>query len=263
MELDSPKVMGILNITEDSFYKDSRYSFEDDIRRRIEKMISEGVDIIDIGGCSTRPDSQPVSEDEELKRVSLGCGLLRNNYPDFPLSIDTFRSRVAKMALEVYNADIINDVSGGEDEEMIDIIASFKVPYVLTYNTKERNFFKSDITADAITFLSKKLNLFHKHGVNDVILDPGFGFSKSINENFILLNELEEFVKTGYPVLVGLSRKSMIYRTLETGPEGSLEGTVALNSIALYKGAHILRVHDVKIAKDIVKLITTLKKEAL
>ena len=261
MDLKVPKVMGILNVTPDSFYSESRTIREDDIRNRIREMISEGADIIDIGGCSTRPGFRKVTEEEEMERVNLGCRILREIAPDFPLSIDTFRSSVAKGSISKWNAGIINDISGGEDINMFNVVAQNRVAYVLTHNSEQHTHY-NDITADVITDLSKKVNELHRLGVTDVIIDPGFGFAKTIDENYSLLNELEEVAKMGLPLLVGISRKSMIYKTLECSPEESLVGTVALNTISLDKGANILRVHDVKPAVETIKLFKKLKENA-
>lgn len=262
MELDVPKVMGILNVTPDSFYSESRTFAETDIRKRIELMVNEGVDIIDVGGCSTRPGYKEPSEDEEWERVNMGCRLVRELAPSIPLSIDTFRSTVAKKAILHWNADIINDVSGGKDPEMFSVVAQHRLIYVLTHN-REENVGYSDVTAEVITELSKKINELHRLGENDIVIDPGFGFAKTLEENFRLLDELEEFTKIGYPLLVGVSRKSMIYKTLDCTPEETLTGTIALDAISLIKGANILRVHDVKPAVETIKLYKKLKESAL
>lgn len=261
MDLEVPKVMGILNVTPDSFYSGSRTYQEDTIRNRINLMISEGVDIIDVGGCSTRPGFNEVPEEEEMKRIDLGCKILRDLDPDLPLSVDTFRASIAKEAISQWKVDIINDISGGRDENMFNVVADSKIAYVLTHNSKQHLLYK-DITSDVITDLSKKVNELHRLGVNDVIIDPGFGFAKTLDENFCLLNELEEVAKMDLPLLVGISRKSMIYKTLECSPEASLVGTVALNCFALEKGANILRVHDIKPAVETIKLFKKLKEIA-
>ena len=262
MKLDVPKIMGILNVTPDSFYSESRTFAEADIRRRIELMVTEGVDIIDVGGCSTRPGYKEPTEDEEWERVNMGCRFVREIAPSIPLSIDTFRSTVAKKAILHWNADIINDVSGGKDPEMFSVVAQHRLIYVLTHN-REENVGYSDVTAEVITELSKKINELHRLGVNDIVIDPGFGFAKTLEENFRLLDELEEFTKIGYPLLVGVSRKSMIYKTLDCTPEETLTGTIALDAISLIKGANILRVHDVKPAVETIKLYKKLKESAL
>lgn len=260
MDLSTPKIMGIMNVTPDSFYARSRTENEKQIRDRVLKIIEEGADIIDIGGCSTRPGFEtPVSE-EEWDRVNIGCSIVREIAPEIPLSIDTFRAKIAEKAINQWGADIINDVSGGQDPEMWPLIARKRVAYVLTDNPSLESNRNSliDITAEVITDLSKKTNELHRLGINDVILDPGFGFRKTVEENFHLFNNLQEIVRMGYPVLVGISRKSMIYKTLGSSPEESLTGTIALDAIALNKGAHIIRVHDVKPAAETVKLLKRL-----
>lgn len=258
MDLSVPKVMGILNITPDSFYSSSRTIQEEEIRQRVESMLREGVDIIDIGGCSTRPGYKKPEEEEELKRVNIGCSIVRNLAPEIPLSLDTFRATVAGIGIRDWGVDIINDVSGGVDPNMWNLVAKEQVAYVLTHNLDNKPDYE-DVTAEVITWTAKQLNELRRLGVKDVIVDPGFGFAKSCEENFKLFAELEEFVKIGAPVLVGISRKSMIYKTLAIAPEDSLTGTIALDAIALVKGCHILRVHDIREAKETVKLIEKLK----
>ena len=259
MDLGVPKVMGILNVTPDSFYPSSRTFEEDKIREKVAKLIEEGADIIDIGGCSTRPGYQIPSLEEELRRIDIGCRLVKEINENIPISIDTFRPEVASMAIDIWKADIINDISGG-DESMFEIIAKNHVIYILTHNPGEenKNDYK-DVTAETITWLSWKLHELHKLGVNDVIIDPGFGFSKNTEENYRLFNEIDEIKSMGFPLLVGISRKSMIYKILGTNPEESLTGTIALNAIALEKGVDILRVHDVKEAKETVMIFQQLK----
>lgn len=257
MEFDKPLVMGIVNVTPDSFFEKSRVEEVEKIRSRIISMISEGVDIIDVGGCSTRPGFSTPTMEEEWRRVDLGCRIVRELSSEIPLSIDTFRAEIAGRALEVYDADIINDVSGGKDVEMFATVAKHRVAYILTHNLIDSQDY-SDVTANVITWLAKKLDVIHRLGVNDVIVDPGFGFAKNVEENFQLFRELEEVASMGYPLLVGISRKSMIWKSLGITPEESLTGTIALNAIALEKGADILRVHDVKEAVEIVKLFEKL-----
>ena len=261
MDLDVPKVMGILNVTPDSFYAGSRTRGRDAIKARVAKMIEEGVDIIDVGGCSTRPGFEAPEEEEELERVEEGCSIIKELAPDIPISVDTFRASIAKASISRWNVAIINDVTGGSDPEMFNTIAEHKAVYVLTHN-RQINPGYEDVTAEVITELSKKVNELHRLGVNDIIIDPGFGFAKTLEENFRLFNELEEVAKIGLPMLVGISRKSMIYKTLGCKPEETLTGTVALDAIALEKGANILRVHDVKEAVETVKLYQKLKESA-
>lgn len=256
MDLDVPKVMGILNITPDSFYSESRTKVKDEIFLRVSRMIEEGVDIIDIGGCSTRPGFTPPSEKEEIDRINLGCKIVKEVSTKIPISIDTFRASVAENAIKNWNVNIINDISGGEDPKMFEVVAKNKIIYVLTYNNRNS---RSNILADALTFLSDKISKLHILGVNDIIIDPGFGFGKFFEENYQLFNGLNEISKIGCPVLVGISRKSMIYKELNCGPEDALPGTIALNALALDKGANILRVHDVKDARDVLKIYMKLK----
>lgn len=262
MDLSTPKVMGILNVTPDSFYAGSRKQSKEKIRERAVRIVEEGADIIDIGGCSTRPGGVTCTEEEELERVSLGCSIVRDLYPDFPVSVDTFRPSVARMSLENYNVQIINDVSGGIYPDIWEVVKKYCAVYVLTHNGEGINFATetSDSVADLITWCSKKVNELHRLGVNDVVVDPGFGFGKTLKQNFEILNELEALVMTGWPILIGLSRKSMIYKTLDTSPEEALVGTIALNAIALSKGAQILRVHDVRETVEVVKLLTKMKE---
>lgn len=259
MDLAEPKVMGILNVTPDSFYAASRSIHEEKTRERVKKIVAEGADIIDVGGCSTRPGFQAPDVEEEWERVNLGCRIVRDIAPEIALSVDTYRAEVARRAIQFRHADIINDISGGEDPEMWNLIASQKVAYVLTHNRPDGDDHYEDVTANVITELSMKINELHRMGVNDVIIDPGFGFAKNLEQNFRLFAELSEISAMGYPVLVGVSRKSMIYKTLDVAPEESLAATVALDAIALEKGADILRVHDVKEAVDTLKVFIKLR----
>ena len=221
-------------------------------------MVSEGVDIIDVGGCSTRPGYQAPSEEEEWERLDTGCRIMRELAPEIPLSIDTFRAVVARKAIEKWQADIINDISGGIDPGMWPLVAQQKVAYILTHNRPDGIEQYEDVAAEVISELSFKVNELHRLGVNDVIIDPGFGFAKNMTQNYSLFRQLNEVVRMGLPVLVGISRKSMLYKTLDCPPEQTLAATIALDAIALEKGVHILRVHDVKQAKDTVKIFTQL-----
>ena len=261
INFDTPKVMGILNVTPDSFFSQSRTDSETLIRDRIKILLEEGVDIIDVGGCSTRPGFEAPLEEEEWQRVELGCRVAKELCPQIPLSVDTFRAGVAQKALEHWKVDIINDVSGGKDPYMWKVVADYKAGYVLTHNRDSGSVDYTDVTANVITELSWKLNELYRLGVGDVIIDPGFGFAKTLDQNFQLLADLEEFSYIGVPILVGFSRKSMIYKILGCTPEESLTGTIALNAVALAKGADILRVHDVKEAKETVKLISKLRHD--
>lgn len=258
MELDVPKVMGILNVTPDSFYPSGRTLEEENIRDRIKRMIDDGADIIDVGGCSTRPGFTPPSEKEEIERLDKAFRILKENWPEFPVSVDTYRAPVVQHVIEKWGVDIINDVSGG-NTEIWQVAAEYKLPYILTHNRENGSYHYRNVTAEVITELSKSINELHRLGVNDVIVDPGFGFAKTLEQDFQLLSNLHEIKRMGYPLMVGISRKSMIYKTLGCESKDALAGTIALDSIALMKGADILRVHDVKEASDTVKLVTKLK----
>lgn len=265
MLLDIPRVMGILNVTPDSFQSAGRCKSEKEIIRRIEEIEEQGADIIDIGGCSTRPGSIPPSAEDEWQRVENALKCHRLSGSRLPVSIDTFRAEIARRAVEKYGVAIINDISGGNlDPEMFTTVAGLHVPYVLTHMrgtpaTMQQHVNYSDVTAEVITELSWKSYELHKMGVCDVIIDPGFGFAKTLGQNFRLLDELQEIVDMGMPVLVGLSRKSMVTKTLGCTPEEALGGTIALNTVALMKGAAILRVHDVREAVETVKMVCQLK----
>ena len=267
MDFKIPKVMAILNMTPDSFYDGSDNKPSIPLERRIEDIIGNGADIIDVGGCSTRPGSRPPSSEEEWQRVEKALRCIRNISPDFPVSLDTYRSEIAKKGIEEFGVNIINDISGGTiDPEIWHVAAEKHVPYVLTHlrGTPEdmQNHSRYDnVVADIINEMSHKINELHRLGICDVIIDPGFGFSKDLNQNFEILSDLHEFTRIGLPLLVGLSRKSMIYKTLDCEPGEALTGTTVLNTVALMKGANILRVHDVKEASEAVKLISKLKKE--
>lgn len=266
MSFDTPKVMGILNVTPDSFFSSSRYMSEEGILRRAEEMIDEGVDIIDVGGCSTRPGIELVTEEEELLRIRLALHLIRKRWPSIPLSVDTFRSSVATCAVKEYGANMINDVSGGSlDKSMFGTVAALQVPYILmhmkgTPATMQQQPHYDDLMVEIVRFFSQRIQQLRQLGVNDIILDPGFGFGKTIEHNYELLRRLADFQVFELPLLVGVSRKSMIYKTLNKTPNESLHGTIVLNTLALSKGAHILRVHDVAAARECVQLVQTCQK---
>lgn len=260
LDLSTPKVMGIVNVTPDSFYAASRVSSSEEVTARILQLKEEGADILDFGGCSTRPGAEEISADEEYSSLAAGLEKVRLLWPEVPVSIDTYRASVARRCVEEWGADIINDISGGTlDSEMWPTVAELKVGYVLMHTrgtpaTMQELTDYNDVTAEVITDLSKKVYELKALGVCDIIIDPGFGFAKTLQQNFILLDELNEFCKMGMPVLAGLSRKSMIWKSLGITPGDSLEGTVALNMLALERGARLLRVHDVKAAREVVKL---------
>ncbi len=260
-DLSTPVVMGIMNITPDSFYAASRIHNSRDILKRAEEIIGQGGTIIDIGAYSARPGAIHISEEEEIGRLMPALEIIRKHFNDVIISIDTFRSNVACKAVENFEVDIINDISGGEmDEKMVDTISRLNVPYVLmhmqgTPQNMQQNPVYKDVVADVSLALARKVDFLRANGVNDIIIDPGFGFGKTLEQNYKLLKALDELALFELPILVGLSRKSMIYRLLDTDAASSLNGTTVLNTLALTKGASILRVHDVKEAVESIKLV--------
>jgi dihydropteroate synthase len=265
LDLSIPKVMGIINITPDSFYKGSRVTDEKEIIRVAAEMIEDGADIIDIGGYSSRPGAPDVSPEEEKKRVLDAVYNIHKEFPDAVISIDTFRSEIAYKAVTECGAAIINDISGGEaDDEMFRIVQTLNVPYIMMHmkgkpQSMQDNPVYDDVVADIIKWFGRKIVILQSAGVKDIIIDPGFGFGKTLEHNFDILHRLGDFAVTGLPLLVGVSRKSMIWKTLDISPEEALNGTAVLNTIALLKGADILRVHDVREAVQAVKLIEMIK----
>lgn len=261
-----PWVMGILNVTPDSFFAESRTIETDDIRRRIDDLISQGADIIDIGGYSSRPGAPEVSADEEYSRLARGLEAIRKYHPDTLISVDTFRADVARRCVSDWEVDIINDISGGNlDAEMWPTVAELQVPYILMHMRGTPSSMQSlcdynDVTADVIRDLAFKIDAMHQLGIADIIVDPGFGFAKDINQNYQLMAELDQFKQLNAPLLVGISRKSMIYRPLDITPQTAINGTTVLNTFALLHGANILRVHDVKEAVEAVKIIDLIKQ---
>lgn len=258
LNLSEPKIAGILNITPDSFYDGGKYSSEKEILNRIKQLVNEGADIIDIGAFSSRPGAKLISENEEKKRLKSALENIRKHYPDIILSVDTYRSEIAKFVVNNFEADIINDISGGNfDDKMFETIADLNVPYIVmhiqgTPESMQKNPEYNDVVKDLLKYFSEKIEFAKKIGINDLIIDPGFGFGKTIEQNYRLLNKLELFQITELPIMVGLSRKSMIFKLSNETPEKALPGTLALNMIALQKGANILRVHDVKETKQII-----------
>lgn len=246
MDLSVSQVMGILNVTPDSFYSDSRAQTEREIIIRVRDLVVQGAAIIDVGACSTRPDATLASEADEMQRMRLGLRTIRKELPSVVLSIDTFRPNVARMAVEEFGADIINDVSGG-CEDMFRLVAKLGVPYVLTS--------VEGTLRDMLLTFSDKVQQLRDLGQKDIILDPGFGFGKTLEQNYELMQQMERLQVMELPLLVGVSRKSMIYRKLGFTPAESLNGTTVLNTIALMKGASILRVHDVREAVEAVKIV--------
>lgn len=258
-DLSEPAVMGILNVTPDSFYGASRVSDGESAARRARQILAEGGTIIDVGACSTRPGFTDAGEEEETARLRMALPAVRRAAPDAAVSVDTFRASVARMCVEEYGADIINDVSGGEaDREMFATVAGLGVPYVLTHPggapAAGRDMGAEGYVAGVAAFLAERLARLNAMGVKDVIIDPGFGFGKTLEQNYWILRYLEGFKELGSPLLVGVSRKSMIYRPLGTSPEGALNGTAACHAIALMKGADILRAHDVKACREAAKI---------
>ncbi len=269
VDLSVPKVMGILNITPDSFYDGGRYDTEDKILVRITEMVTGGAEIVDIGGMSTRPGSKPVTEEEEISRIIPAIKLIRKHFPEVIISVDTYRSNVARIAVKDYSVNIINDISGGEmDNNMFGTIADLHIPYIIMHMKGSPLIMQTqteydDILAEMIDYFSLRIEKLKSMGVNDLVIDPGFGFSKTINQNFFLLKNLGTFRIFELPLMAGISRKSMIYRTLGTDSEGSLNGTTVLNTVALLNGADILRVHDVKEAVQAITLVGKLKTQEI
>ena len=265
VKLESPWVMGIINITEDSFYSGSRVKSLDDFKRKVDQQIIEGAQIIDLGGQSTRPGSMRISDEEEIERVLPALDWIKKEYPNVWVSIDTYHSEVAKTCIN-NGAHIINDISFGiDDEKMIDVIVDQDITYFGMHKqgnpeTMQENPRYQNVVDEVFNFLMDRKKEFLQKGVRNIWLDPGFGFGKTLNQNYQLLNQLQLLKKVDSNILIGISRKSMIYKYLEITAEGSLNGTTALNMVALMNGAQILRVHDVKEARECVKLFEQLKK---
>ncbi len=263
VDLSTPKVMGILNVTPDSFYDGGRHTSDSHALSQVEKMLNAGATFIDIGAYSSRPNADHVTLDEELQRIVPIVELIFKQFPETLLSIDTFRSKVAETCIEL-GASIINDISAGQlDDNMMAMVGKLHVPYIMmhmkgTPQTMQQHTTYDDLLNDIIQYFSERISKARSHQIMDVIIDPGFGFAKTVSQNFELLNYLDLLNTIELPVLVGLSRKSMIYKTLKTTSDKALNGTTALNSIALLKGANILRVHDVKEAMECVNLINEL-----
>lgn len=266
MDLSMPRVMGVLNITPDSFYEECRSMDTESIVRRADIILSEGADMIDLGAYSSRPGADDVSEEEEITRLCSALEVLKDKYPSAVFSIDTFRSRVAEICVKEYGASIINDISGGEmDSHMFETVAELQVPYILTHiqgtpQSMQKAPKYDNLRREVLLFFSEKVKQLRDLKVNDIILDPGFGFGKSLEHNYQMMAHLDDFEIFNLPLLVGVSRKSMIYKLLDTDPKGSLNGTTVLNTVSLLKGANILRVHDVREAVEAVRIVNELRK---
>lgn len=265
LDLQTPVVMGILNATPDSFYAGSRTQTEAEIAARVHQIVNEGAGIIDVGAYSARPGADDVPAEEEMLRLRHALDIVRREAPDAIISVDTFRADVAKMCIEEGGAHIINDISGGTlDKNMFRTVARLRVPYILMHiqgepHTMQQAPHYDNLEQEVFLFLSQRVDQLHQLGVADIILDPGFGFGKTLAHNYELMNRLEDFREFDLPLLVGISRKSMIHKLLGTTPAEALGGTIALNTIALMKGAHILRVHDVRAAVETVRIVETMK----
>lgn len=261
MDLSEPQVMGILNITPDSFYSESQKNTEEEIAGRVNAILAEGGSMIDVGAYSSRPGADNVSEEEEKRRLRGALQILRRIAPKALVSVDTFRADVARMCVEEYGVQIINDISGGElDPRMFETVASLGVPYILMHmkgnpQTMQQAPRYDDLLTEMLQYFGSKVQQLHELGVKDIILDPGFGFAKTLDHNYELMRRLQDLRVLDLPMLVGVSRKSMIYNLLGSNPEGALNGTSVLNTIALLKGANILRVHDVKAAVEVVQIV--------
>lgn len=266
LDLSTPVVMGILNVTPDSFYDGGKYTTETAVIRRIHQIVEEGAGIIDVGAYSTRPGAAFVDEQEELGRLSWAVELVRKYYPNLPVSIDTFRAGVAREIVSCLGEVIVNDISGGTlDENMFDFVAEIGVPYIMmhiqgTPQTMQQNPVYEDVVREVRQFLTERIAVLNAKGFDNIILDPGFGFGKTLAHNYELMSGMDTYQDLGYPLLVGISRKTMIYKLLGGTAQDALNGTTVLNTIALLKGANILRVHDVKEAVETVRIVQQLNR---
>lgn len=264
--LCEPKIMGILNVTPDSIYAESRTSDEEHIAARVQQLMDDGADMIDIGGYSSRPGADDVSPEEEMNRLRRGLRVVRRLYPEVLISVDTFRADVARMCVEEEGADIINDISGGMmDRQMFRTVARLGVPYILmhmqgTPATMQQAPHYDNLRREVMLYFAERIDRLCQMGAKDIIVDPGFGFGKTLEHNYELFHHLDDFNLFNLPLLVGISRKSMIYKLLGGTPQTSLNGTTVLNTIALMKGAHILRVHDVKEAVEAKRIVMEMKE---
>ena len=268
MDLSRPQVMGIINVTPDSFYASSRTQTEMALARRVEQVVAEGASILDIGGYSSRSGAADVSPEEEMARLRRGLEVIRRVHPEAVVSVDTFRASVARQCVEEYGVALINDISGGEmDAEMFPTVAALGVPYILmhmqgTPQTMQQAPHYDHLLRDVFLYFARKVQQLRDLGAKDIILDPGFGFGKTMEDNYALLAHLDEFGIFGLPLLVGVSRKSMITRLLGITPDDALNGTTVINTLCLTKGAHILRVHDVRQAVEAVRLVQAMQAQS-
>jgi len=267
-DISNPLVMGVINVTTDSFFDGSQFRMRSRIAKRAEQILSEGGKIIDIGACSTRPGSIPVDEVVEIKRLTKALSIIRKRFPDATISIDTFRSNVIKVVNANFGIDIVNDISAGElDNQMFQTVADQRLAYILMhmkgtpFNMQENPSYEGGVIKELFGFFTQKIEKLKLLGIKDIIIDPGFGFGKNADHNYTLLKNLESFKIFELPILAGLSRKSMIYNLLETCPDKVLNGTTVLNTIAVQNGARILRVHDVKEAVEVIKLTKFLNSQ--
>ncbi|MDL2212645.1 dihydropteroate synthase [Bacteroides sp. OttesenSCG-928-N06] len=266
LDLSTPSVMGILNVTPDSFYSRSRMQTDEAIANRARQILDEGATIIDIGAYSSRPNAEHITAAEEIDRLRVGLDIIRRNHPDAVLSVDTFRAEVASFCVKEYRVDIINDIAGGDmDEKMFDTVARLNVPYIMMHlqgtpqNMQVAPHY-DNLIKEVFLYFARKVQQLRDRGVKDIILDPGFGFGKTLEHNYELMAQLEDFRIFELPLLVGVSRKSMITRLLDISPSEALNGTTVLDTISLMKGADILRVHDVRQAVEAVKIVTKLQQ---
>ncbi len=265
---DSPIVMGILNVTPDSFYDGGRYTYEQAIAHRAQEILDQGGTIIDVGAYSSRPGAEDISQDEEMRRLDKALSAIRKELPEAIISVDTFRPQVAEMVLKDFGVQMINDImGGGEDRKMYNVIAKWNVPYVLmhikgTPQTMQQNPHYNDVVQEIILYFAERLHQLRGLHINDVVLDPGFGFGKTLDHNYQIMAKLEVFKQLfPEPLMVGISRKSMIFRLLNISPDKALNGTTVLNTISLLKGADILRVHDVREAVEAIKIVEKMKEQ--
>jgi dihydropteroate synthase len=257
VSLETPIIMGILNITGNSFYDGGAYLSETAVLKRVEQIVEEGATIVDLGAVSTQPDITYISDNKEFEVIQKYLRLIRSHFPETPVSVDTFRANVAEMAI-CEGAVMINDISGGIDPEMFNVAGKYQIPYVITHNNRANPLSTKELIPNMLSFFGNSIEILISKGVNDIIVDPGFGFGKTLEQNFYLINQLRSFSVLGFPILAGISRKSMIQKVLETSPAESLTGTIALNIMALYHGASLLRVHNVKQCTETIQIFNLL-----